>query len=369
MKQILLTTLLLSALLVPNAGKAETFLVTADFHLTSDAASFVPPLNALANALRGRDALLALGDITNNARAAEHQAMRGNLYALKCLTGAKVYALPGNHDIANDFDPSAFAAYYVDYGWNDAWKRDFYSASYAVMTKGGTCLIMLDTFAVPSLTNARPEGGVADATLNWLDSLLTSLAPDAPVIVCGHHPILPAEQRNRMENAPKLANVLRRRGVSLYLCGHDHCFAAVKEDGLQQITVGQPQNYPGGVGLLTVDAQAIRWRMLPLYADNDPYWQSMVINAREFRDNMGRKTLVGTPHEDDAVAIDWFCRCFDLFTRGELDDALCKSLLSEPGAQMWREIETKTIVKRWLFGLLEGHPQSVREIIMPLRIQ
>lgn len=360
MRQILLT-ILLCALLISGEGRAETLLLTADLHMTANAAALEPALNALGSALPAHDALLVLGDVTNNAHAAEHQGVRDALHGLG-QTGHAVYTLPGNHDLANDFSAGTFAEYYRDYGWASAYRRDHASASYAVMTGGGTCLVMLDTNAMRSGGDTIPEGGVSEETLRWLGDLLSALAPGTPVVVCGHHPILPADQRARMANADKLAALLRRHGVRLYLCGHDHCFAAVQEDGLQQITVGQPQSYPGCAGLLTIDADAFRWRMLLLYDPDDPHWLAMSDEARQFRENLGREVLTGTVHEGDAEAVGWFSRCFDLFTQGALTDALCESLLAEPGAQKWREIETNTVVKRWLFALLEGHPQSVREI-------
>lgn len=360
MRQILLK-ILLCALLIPCPGRAETLLLTSDLHMTADAAALEPALSALESALRTHDALLVLGDVTNNAHAAEHLGMRDALHGLG-QTGRAVYTLPGNHDLAEDFGPAAFAEYYADFGWTAAYRRDHASASYAAITGGGTCLVMLDTNAMRPGGDTIPEGGVSEATLRWLGDLLAALAPGTPVVVCGHHPILPAEQRQRMANADKLAALLRRHGVRLYLCGHDHCFAAVQEDGLQQITVGQPQAYPGCAGLLTIGADAFHWQMRPLYADDDPSCQAMSAEARRFRENLAREVLSGTAHEGDAEAISWFSDCFDLFTQGALTDALCKSLLSRPGAQKWREIETRTVVKRWLFGVLEGHPQSVRDI-------
>ena len=90
--------------------------------------------------------------------------------------------------------------------------------------------------------------------------------------------------------------------------------------------------------------------------------QNMRNGMQTLAEGMARGTLVGTVHEGDEAAVQWFAEALELWLTSRLDDDACKRLLSEPGAEKWREIETKTVVKRWIFGLLEGGIQDVRAI-------
>ena len=335
------------ALMLLGAAAAETFLITSDLHLTGEGE---PPALEVLKAAEG-DVLILLGDNTNNSRDAEHAAALGFLRSL----GRPAFVIPGNHDLT-ERQTSDFTRMYADYGWEAAFSRDDGSASCAVMTPDGVCLLLLDTNAFDAPGHVKPLGGVSDATVAWVADTLNALPEGVPVIACGHHPLLP----DRLSGA--LADALRQGGVKLYLCGHDHGFAAVNVNGLQQITVGQPHAYPGWAGLLDVSPEGCHWRTVPLYREDDPVWLAMAQSARELAENMARGVLEGTVWENDAEAVRWFCEAFDGVSTSALDAGACERLLSEPGAQKWREIETKTVVKQWIFSLLESHPQDVREI-------
>ena len=338
----------LTLLLTGSVGVAETLLVVSDLHLTGDSAVHQATLDALRAA--DADAVILLGDSTNNAHAEEHAQVLAFLASLN----VPAYVVPGNHDVTLDI--SDFIEMYRDYGWDQAFSRDADTASCAVMTAGGTCLLLMDTNAMPG--HVAPLGGISEATCAWVAHTLSGLPEGTPVVACGHHPILPAERWTRTPGAGDLVEALG--GVKLYLCGHDHSFAAVKVDGLQQITVGQPQAYPGWAGTVEVTEAGIRWRVRQLY--DEAILQNMRNGMRTLAEGMARGTLVGTVHEGDEATVQWFAEAFELWITSRLDDDACKRLLSEPGAEKWREIETKTVVKRWIFGLLEGGIQDVRAI-------
>lgn len=347
------TRFLIALLLLCSAGLSETFLITSDLHLTGEAAAHEETLEALRAAARNADALILLGDNTNNVHGEEHARVLEFLASLE----TPAYVIPGNHDITPDL--SEFIGMYADYGWNQAFSRDAHSASCAVMTAGGVCLLLLDTNAVSG--GVTPLGGIVPETCAWVRDTVAALPAGTPVVACGHHPILPAGRSERTPGADALAEALR--GVKLYLCGHDHSFAADNADGLQQITVGQPHAYPGWAGVLNVSAKGIFWRKLTLY--DAATLEDMKASAATLAEGMARGTLVGTVHESDEEAIRWFAEAFEMWLTSELDPEACARLLSDPGAQKWRAIETRTVVKKWMFGLLENCPQDVRAIDIP----
>ena len=329
---------------------AETFLITSDLHLTEDRAAHTAVLDALRRAAGSADAVILLGDSTNNAHPGEHALVLEFLLSLE----KPAYVIPGNHDITADI--SAFIDLYAGHGWDRAFSRDADTASCAVLTEGGTCLLLMDTCSGPGY--AAPMGGISDTACAWAAETLAALPAGTPVVACGHHPILPAERDARTPGAVGLAEALR--GVKLYLCGHDHGFAAVKAGGLQQITVGQPHAFPGWAGMLEVTGEGLSWRVLPLY-DAETH-RAMREDAAALAEGMARGTLEGTIHEGDEDAIRWFVEAFVLAMTSRLDEEVCEEMLREPAAQKWREITTKTVVKKWILGLLENRPQDVRRI-------
>lgn len=351
--RIKLLCLLLVLILLSLPACAETFLVTSDLHLTGDAQAREAALQALREATEHADAILLLGDSTNNGRPAEHAQLLGFLQSLP----VPAYVIPGNHDFSGE--RWEFAESYAEYGLNAAFSRDEASLSCAVLTEGGACLLLLDTNAFDG--TAKPLGGISEDTCAWVSEALASLPEGTPVVACGHHPILPAERWQGTPGAEALARALD--GAGLYLCGHDHGFAAVRTDGLQQITVGQPQAYPGWVGRLEVTEEGFHWQVLPLYGE--AVLQEMEAGARSLAEGMARGTLKGTVHEGDEEAVQWFQTVFMASMHSELTEAACRTLLGDPGADKWREIETKTVVKRWILGLLENYPQDVRDIDIP----
>ena len=334
-------------LMLLGAASAETFLVSSDFHLTGGGET--PALRALRTA--EGDALILLGDNTNNSREGEHAQMLEFLETL----GRPAYVIPGNHDMTQLSAPD-FIRMYGDYGWNAAFSRDEGTASCAVMTPGGTCLMLIDTNRCEGGRLVSVNGDVSEATVAWVSKTLSALPEGTLVIACGHHPLLP----DRL--SPPLADALRAGGVKLYLCGHDHGFAAVEADGLQQITVGQPHAYPGWAGRLEITDKGVHWQTIPLYPEDDPDWQAMAAGAKALARDMAIGVLEGTRWAGDAEAIGWFCEAFEAMMTSQLTEATCERLLAAPAADKWREVETKTVVKQWIFDLLASHPQDVRDI-------
>ena len=165
MKCLLSALLAAMLLLSPGTGRAETLIASSDFHLNAGADAHA--FDALARVASDGDVLLVLGDNTNNGREAEHSAALERLADHARRTGAEVYAIPGNHDLSGRFTRRDSAERYRDYGMAAAFSRDSASASCAVMTRAGTCLLLLDTNAVGSHGVFKAAGGLSEATIEW----------------------------------------------------------------------------------------------------------------------------------------------------------------------------------------------------------
>ena len=361
----LMPLILLSSAALGEAHQTESFLVISDTHLTENAAAHAVVLEAVAQAARGRDVVLLLGDNTNNTHAEEHALVLKWAEEIKEKSGAGVFILPGNHDYSTHLGPEEFRLQYGAYGWDRAFSQDSATASCAVMTAKGACILLLDTNQFDASGFVQPDGGIGAETLKWLQEVLKSLPDGTPVIACGHHPILPKERNNRTPGALALSQVLRAYGVGLYLCGHDHGFASMEQDGLRQITVGQPQAYPGWAGVIEKTDGGFAWCTEPIYDEQSDSFLTLRSGAEALARGMAAGTLAPTVYADDEGAIQWFVSAFMQFPSGEMTKESCAALLSDENCQKSREVETRTVVKEWIIGLLENCPESLREIAIP----
>lgn len=367
--RLFLTIVLILAVSVVHASNAfcetletESYLVISDIHLTREAQDQATMLEAIIQVAKGKDVVLFLGDNTNNAHMEEHALMQQWASSIKQLTGAEVYIIPGNHDYSVKMRPDEFCTQYRQYGWEQSFSCDTASASYAVMTKAGVCLLLLDTNKYDNNKLVKSDGGIEGTTLIWLQKVLESLPNETPVIAIGHHPILPSERNARTPGASALSQVLRAYGIGLYLCGHDHGFSIVEQDGLQQITVGQLQNYPGWVGIIEKKADGFLWHTEQIYNPQSSIYRTLREKAYSTARIMAQGALATTPYADDEEAINWFTSAYMLLIDSEMTPEKSAVLLTDENCQKWRNAQTRTVVKEWILNLLENCPKDVRQL-------
>lgn len=81
------------------------------------------------------------------------------------------------------------------------------------------------------------NGGVSASQLDWLDRELTAAdVAKELVILCGHHPLLPAEGLQAWNGEEVIAMIDRHPSVVAYFNGHDHAGAEVMRKGVPYIT-------------------------------------------------------------------------------------------------------------------------------------
>ena len=102
----------------------------------------------------------------------------------------------------------------------------------------GAGMEAMQALAAAGQLNAKPwNGGVSTNQLEWLDrQLSTADAARQPVIVCGHHPLLPEEGHHTWNHREIIAVLKRHPAVRAYFCGHQHAGAQVISDGVPYIT-------------------------------------------------------------------------------------------------------------------------------------
>lgn len=159
------------------------------------------------------DAVVVTGDIADHGLAEEYRR------AAELLKHpAPVFVLPGNHDVR-----AAFRAGLLDLQPSD---EPIDQAREA----GGVLFALCDS-TIPG----RGAGYLADATLDWLDGVLSD--GEGPAVVAFHHPPVevgvPAVDAIRQSGEDRLAELLGHHPrVVVLLAGHVHTGAATTFAGL-----------------------------------------------------------------------------------------------------------------------------------------
>ena len=363
MKQGIGMTVLLLLLALTQKARAEKLMIISDLHLTQGGEEpFSQVLPALILAAQEADAVLLLGDNTNNGRPEEHQRMTAYLAGLAADTGKPIYVLPGNHDLSGRFALKAFADAYADFGYRDAVFRHAGSLSYAAKTPGGTWLVMLDLNRYDEKEQADAYGWVSDSLLAWLRETLDKTDP-AQTVVCAHYPIQPVLTET-VRDGEKLFSLLAREGTRVYLCGHRHTNDTMEAGGVRQITVGMPQGYPCLAGWLENRENRFIYTAEPLFDSEDAWYTRKREETLRLGRQMAEGSLKGTRLEGDEGAVSWFAEAFMAYSDGTLPEKR-DALLRDENAEKWRQTPVRYVTRSWIFSLLETGGESVRRIEIP----
>lgn len=202
-------------------------------------------------ASRDVDVLLLLGDITNQGRSAQHEALLSKLRRAQ-ESGLTIYVLPGNHDIG-EVDTLRFAELYQDFGYGSAYSRDDASLSYSVLLDD-RLLLLLDT---NGYVGHKDAAFLTDGTLAWMERQL-ALAREKgwQVIAAGHYPLCTAHS-TAFTNKERAIALLEAYGVPLYLSGHLHKRCVTVQSALTELVVDQTIAYPCSYATLTFDASGV----------------------------------------------------------------------------------------------------------------
>ncbi len=96
----------------------------------------------------------------------------------------------------------------------------------------------LERFKQDKQPGAQPwNGGIDDTQLAWMDrELRAATAAGDIVLVCGHHPLLPAAGEQMWNPQPVLELLLKYPCVKAWLNGHNHAGAYAVHEGLHCVT-------------------------------------------------------------------------------------------------------------------------------------
>ena len=187
--------------------------------------------------------------------------------------GHPVYHLLGNHDYSvADTEKARVVA-------TLGMPHDYYT-----FRSGNIRIVMLDTNSIstykhpansPSATaataqmkaleskgqaSAKPwNGGASPTQLEWLDRELSSAdAAKERVILCGHHPLLPAGPHTLWNPEDLLAIIDKHPSVIAWFNGHNHAGDFAERKGIPYLTFRSMLHHPENTAFSIIDVHADR---------------------------------------------------------------------------------------------------------------
>ena len=328
---------------------------------------------------QGAELILLTGDLVNGGKPHRHEALAEKLRRAEDA-GLAVYVLPGNHDLA-PIGQAAFAGYYADFGFDEACSRDKASLSYCVMRDDLTLLMMdLGGYGAGAIDlpgagkRSDNEAFVSEATLSWAEEMLRAASKRGlPVLCAGHFNLLSTESRNPestgyfVENGERLAALLRKYGVPLYLSGHTHVRAVYREQGLTEQVTEYLLSYPTGYTVLDITEDTLR--CLPRRVDVDAWaslsgqtdktllhyadWQQEQLKkySVENVEYMAKRNPISDREKKEASA--FFYAVMNALYNGELFDQRGE-MKAMPGAEPFYRCAEGYAYGWWLKDLLEN---------------
>jgi manganese-dependent ADP-ribose/CDP-alcohol diphosphatase len=114
---------------------------------------------------------------------------------------------------------------------------------------------LLEKLKTEKAPGAAPwNGGLSDTQLEWLDRELSAAgAAKEKVIICGHHPLLPAETHQAWKAEEVLEVIDRHSCVRAYFNGHNHAGGYAERKGIPYVTFRSMLYEPGINAFSVVD--------------------------------------------------------------------------------------------------------------------
>ncbi|MFW5663054.1 MAG: metallophosphoesterase family protein [Bacteroidota bacterium] len=232
------------------------------------------------------DVVIVPGDLTKDGEKVTHEEFAAYMRQIEDA-GAKVYVIPGNHDVDNPASYSysgnnrtlvptvsaqEFAQIYADFGYDEAKYKDPNSLSYVAEPVKGIWLLGMDACRYkenPGKTHPVTGGRFSQETFTWIKNKLQE-AKDSKIRVFGflHHGILehfagqksnPVSSEYVIDDCDNAASEFASLGLEIVFTGHFHSNDIVMKDYggnvLYDIETGSTITFPCPYRVIDYDGE------------------------------------------------------------------------------------------------------------------
>jgi len=217
--------------------------------------------------------VLVAGDLTKDGELLSHQVFAEYLRQMQA-GGARVFVVPGNHDIENGgaasyagdvatpvatISAADFAVLYQDFGYRDALARDPASLGYVAELSPGLWLLALDSCIYGDAPGTSQSGGrISDPSRAWIKTRLDEAkAKGVRVLAMMHHGVVEHFANQALifpeyvvADRAAIAGLLSAGGVGAVFTGHFHAHDVTRgaiaglTQSIHDIETGSTVTYP-----------------------------------------------------------------------------------------------------------------------------
>ncbi|ACF14047.1 metallophosphoesterase [Chloroherpeton thalassium ATCC 35110] len=249
-----------------------------------------PILREVVDAIKASDVDIVLvpGDLTKDGEMQCHSKFASYMAELEA-DGKRVYVIPGNHDINNEYGAkgytssgsysvptitaSNFTTIYYDYGYSEAIARDENSLSYIAELSDDVWLLGIDAcrYSESAADNNVTGGKISDATMEWIKAELHEAKEQGKTVLgMMHHGILEHYTGQTdlfseyvVEDWQTVYKTFADSGLKVVFTGHFHSNDIVKGTGSSSdafvfdIETGSTVTYPCPYRMVTLSSNAL----------------------------------------------------------------------------------------------------------------
>lgn len=267
-------------------GRAFQDYLSSDRKLLVESAEMLDTITARLLAERP-DVVLVAGDLTKDGERVSHEMLEKRYLSRLRASGAKVFVVPGNHDVNNPHacvfkgdktsrtttvSAGEFAEIYRDYGYGTALARDAESLSYVAQLTPTVRLLALDACRYDDNDFDKDicvtAGRLKPATTAFIRQQVEEAhAAGQTVVAMMHHGVVPHFSAEPLilpeylvDDYATVARLLGSLGVRVVFTGHLHAQDIASDGTLTDVETGSTVSLPHPYRVVEVEGDSMRIR-------------------------------------------------------------------------------------------------------------
>lgn len=354
------------------------------------------------------EAVMIIGDITDNGERVCHEELREKLYKLK--ESKKVYLITATHDWCSDNNPRKFRgnAVYHDVpviGHKEL--RDYYydfgpgEADSEFITHLGTCSYTVDIgenvrlLALNDDQNGKGRAGFKEDHFQWIEQQIKKAEADGKILIGMEHHLLIAHVSPLLFGGSTcvgdreiVASRLADAGLKYMFVGHSHIqcidsFTSEAGNTITEVNVGSLVGYPAPIVNVTVSDEGLKIDVETIESFNfegkeyeakpylqkhatdflDRVFEGALISKAEFAERMTAMQLDGEKLKNLYYIFKPISKRYFKATAGDVVKLLkvfgFGSCINKQAAEKFKDKKLTDFVHETFLSALDGHGKGV----------